>query len=48
MQDFPLNPKALSLAELYGEFDLSTNEWSDGVLSSVMRNTCSGKFAVVK
>ncbi|XP_025080372.1 dynein heavy chain 2, axonemal-like isoform X3 [Pomacea canaliculata] len=41
VKDFPLNPKALSLAELYGEFDLSTNEWSDGVLSSVMRNTCS-------
>jgi dynein heavy chain len=35
---FPLNPKSLSLGELYGEFDLSTNEWTDGVLSSVVRN----------
>ena len=42
-QDFPLNPKALSLGELYGEFDLNTNEWTDGVLSSVMRQTCAGK-----
>uniref|UniRef100_H2ZI86 Dynein axonemal heavy chain 2 n=1 Tax=Ciona savignyi TaxID=51511 RepID=H2ZI86_CIOSA len=40
-QDFPINPKALSLGELYGEFDLSTNEWTDGVLSSVMRHTCA-------
>ncbi|XP_046574741.1 LOW QUALITY PROTEIN: dynein axonemal heavy chain 2-like [Haliotis rubra] len=41
VKDFPLNPKALSLGELYGEFDLSTNEWTDGVLSSVMRQTCA-------
>ena len=43
-QEFPINPKALSLGELYGEFDLNTNEWTDGVLSSVMRQTCSGWF----
>ena len=40
-QDYPINPKALSLGELYGEFDLNTNEWTDGVLSSVMRQTCA-------
>ena len=44
-QDFPINPKSLSLGELYGEFELSTNEWTDGVLSSVMRQTCIGKLA---
>ncbi|XP_052104325.1 dynein axonemal heavy chain 2-like isoform X7 [Mytilus californianus] len=38
---FPLNPKSLSLGELYGEFDLNTNEWTDGVLSSVVRNACN-------
>ncbi len=47
-QDFPLNPKALSLGELYGEFDLNTNEWTDGVLSSVMRTTCAGGCGPVK
>ncbi|XP_076454460.1 dynein axonemal heavy chain 2-like [Babylonia areolata] len=41
VKDFPLNPKAVSLAELYGEFDLGSGEWADGVLSSVMRNTCA-------
>ncbi|EGD81605.1 dynein heavy chain 2 [Salpingoeca rosetta] len=41
VRDYPLNPKALSLAELYGEFNIATNEWADGVLSSVMRTTCS-------
>ena len=41
-QDFPINPKSLSLGELYGEYNLSTNEWSDGVLSAVMRTQCAG------
>uniref|UniRef100_A0A3B5R8Q1 Dynein heavy chain hydrolytic ATP-binding dynein motor region domain-containing protein n=1 Tax=Xiphophorus maculatus TaxID=8083 RepID=A0A3B5R8Q1_XIPMA len=38
---YPLNPKSMSLGELYGETDLSTNEWSDGVLSSLMRTACT-------
>ncbi|KAM7366101.1 hypothetical protein PAMP_015569 [Pampus punctatissimus] len=41
VQEYPLNPKAMSLGELYGENDLSTNEWSDGVLSSLMRSACA-------
>ncbi|KAL5251273.1 hypothetical protein ACHWQZ_G016836 [Mnemiopsis leidyi] len=41
VKEYPINPKALSLGELYGEFDLNTNEWTDGVLSAVMRKTCS-------
>lgn len=39
----PINPKALSLGELYGEYNLSTGEWLDGVISSIMRKTCSSK-----
>lgn len=42
VHDYALNPKSLSLGELYGEFDLSSNEWSDGVLSSLMRQHCAG------
>uniref|UniRef100_A0A3B4YSJ5 Dynein heavy chain hydrolytic ATP-binding dynein motor region domain-containing protein n=1 Tax=Seriola lalandi dorsalis TaxID=1841481 RepID=A0A3B4YSJ5_SERLL len=38
--EYPLNPKAMSLGELYGENELSTNEWTDGVLSSLMRSAC--------
>lgn len=38
---FPINPKSLSLAELYGEFNIATNEWADGVLSNVMRSACA-------
>ncbi|XP_042320298.1 dynein axonemal heavy chain 2-like [Sceloporus undulatus] len=41
VREFPLNPKAVSLGELYGEYDLNTNEWTDGILSSVMRTACA-------
>ena len=41
VRDLPINPKALSLAELYGEFNITTNEWHDGVLSAVMRTACA-------
>ncbi|KAF7269690.1 hypothetical protein GWI33_017275 [Rhynchophorus ferrugineus] len=41
VQVYPLNPKALNLGELYGEYNLSTNEWLDGVISAIMRKTCS-------
>lgn len=44
---FPLNPKALNLAELYGEYNLTTNEWLDGVISAVMRKTCAGKSTIL-
>ncbi|XP_048885226.1 dynein axonemal heavy chain 2 [Brienomyrus brachyistius] len=45
VREFPLNPKAVSLGELYGEYDLSTNEWTDGMLSSLMRLACADEKA---
>lgn len=41
---YPINPKALNLGELYGEYNLATNEWLDGVISATMRVTCVGKY----
>ncbi|KAK2576897.1 hypothetical protein KPH14_005522 [Odynerus spinipes] len=41
---YPINPKALNLGELYGEYNLATGEWLDGVISSIMRQTCSSKM----
>lgn len=40
VKTYPINPKALSLGELYGEVNISTSEWTDGVLSNVMRAAC--------
>ena len=35
-----LNPKAVSLNELFGWVDHNTMEWSDGVLSTMMGRLC--------
>ena len=40
VKEYPMNPKAVSMGELYGEFDLATSEWTDGILSMIMRTTC--------
>ena len=41
VRTFVLNPKAVSVGELYGAFNFSTNEWTDGIISSIMRIACS-------
>uniref|UniRef100_A0A8D1QXT1 Dynein axonemal heavy chain 14 n=1 Tax=Sus scrofa TaxID=9823 RepID=A0A8D1QXT1_PIG len=33
-----LNPKCVTLSELYGYLDLNTMEWTDGLLSATIRN----------
>ena len=32
-----INPKSLSISQLYGRFDTLTYDWSDGLLANVFR-----------
>ncbi|XP_014239722.1 dynein heavy chain 1, axonemal-like isoform X2 [Cimex lectularius] len=32
-----INPKAINMGQIYGEYDLQNHEWSDGVLAKFMR-----------
>ena len=34
---YVLNPKAIKMGELYGEYNLLTNEWTDGLASTLIR-----------
>jgi len=47
VHEYPVNPKSLSLGELYGEYNLSTGEWLDGVLSAIMRKICAGIYLII-
>lgn len=33
-----LNPKSISMDELYGSFSVLTQEWTDGLASTLIRN----------
>lgn len=35
---FIINPKSITLTELYGAYDLTTFEWADGILSTIFKS----------
>lgn len=40
---YTINPKAITMSELYGEVDIYSNEWHDGLLGAIIRKACSSE-----
>lgn len=38
-----INPKSVTLSELYGAYDLSTFEWADGILSTLFKQSAESE-----
>ncbi len=44
VEEYAINPKSLTMSQLYGNLDTNTKEWSDGVIALVVR-TCINEGA---
>ncbi len=40
VKTYVINPKAISVDEMYGGYDKNTREWKDGILANIMRTVC--------
>ncbi|CAM9519888.1 unnamed protein product [Discosporangium mesarthrocarpum] len=38
-----INPKSITLSELYGAYDLATFEWADGILSTIFKQSAESE-----
>jgi len=43
-----LNPKSITAGELYGEFNLMTNEWKDGIVPKLVRDCVNAQNEVIQ
>jgi len=43
VHEFKLNPKSVTLEELFGSVNVITNEWTDGIVAKIVREAVADK-----
>jgi dynein heavy chain len=41
---YRMNPKSVSIGQLYGDFEKVTRDWQDGILATTVKNAASDKL----